>query len=134
MSLTSRAEAINAFGINIVSAESGEEWRRHRSVVRACFGEDIFENAWDQTIAAYSVMITGEHLEDGGVIKNAWRVLERVRMLNRPFQAYEQQLTLIVIAKAGFDMEMPWIEEDSHDDGEYSKLYVECLRMLISVL
>jgi hypothetical protein len=72
-----RYTAINAYGVNIVSAKTGDEWKRHRGVVRACFGEAIMENAWERTAEAFELMMDGHQLRNGGVVENLWRTMER---------------------------------------------------------
>lgn len=65
-----RYQAINIFGLQIVSAQTGAEHRRHRNVAKGCFNEEIMEVGWDKMVSAYETMIKEEGLEDGGLFKN----------------------------------------------------------------
>jgi cytochrome P450 len=63
-----RYQAINIFGLQIVSAQTGHEHRRHKSVVRGCFGESVMENGFNKILEAMDVMVREEKLENGGVV------------------------------------------------------------------
>jgi cytochrome P450 len=73
-----RYQAINLFGKQIVSVQTGEEHRRHKGVVRSCFNEAVMENVFERMVEAYNVMIREETLEDGGVLKGAKEAMIKV--------------------------------------------------------
>ena len=65
-----RYQAINIFGLQIVSTQTGAEHKRHKNVVKGCFNEAVMRNAWNQTVEAWKVLVKEEGLEHGGVIKD----------------------------------------------------------------
>ncbi len=64
-----RYQAINIYGKNIVTV-SGDEWRRHRAVVRGSFSESVMEKGWIEMIVAYHKMLKGEALTGGGIVND----------------------------------------------------------------
>ena len=65
-----RYQAINIFGLQIVSTQTGPEHKRHKAVVRGCFGEDLMAMGWDSMVQAYQTMVKEEGLINGGQIKD----------------------------------------------------------------
>ncbi|ORX37696.1 cytochrome P450 [Kockovaella imperatae] len=96
-----RYQAINRFGRQIVSAQNGEEHKRHKGVVRACFGKEIMETGWTTMVDAYQVMCREEGLENGGILKDVKEVLAKV--------------TLLVIGSASFGVQFPYNSSTSED-------------------
>ncbi|RSH93262.1 hypothetical protein EHS25_007616 [Saitozyma podzolica] len=82
----SRYQAINIYGLQIVSTQTGPEHRRHKNVVKGCFGEAVMQNGFEKMMRAKDTMVREERLEDGGKI----------------------DATLLVIGQAGFDYTIPW--------------------------
>ncbi|WWC65862.1 uncharacterized protein I303_108484 [Kwoniella dejecticola CBS 10117] len=83
------------FGGNIISAPDGEDHKRHKAVIRGCFGEEIFRNAWEEMDNTVEMMLREENLVDGGVMEDVGGMTIKV--------------TYIVIGKVGFGHEIPWI-------------------------
>lgn len=65
-----RYQAINIFGLQIVSAQTGAEHRRHKNVAKGCFNEEYMEIGWETMVKAFETMVKEEKLEDGGMWKN----------------------------------------------------------------
>jgi hypothetical protein len=73
-----RYQAINIFGTQIVST-NGAVHKRHKGVVRACFGENVMQNTWDRMISALEVMMREEGVEgQGGIIRDVKGVMIKV--------------------------------------------------------
>ena len=64
-----RYVAINIFGLQLVSTQTGNDNRRHKNVVKGCFNEGIMETAYNGMIDSLRTMIKEEKLEmdDGGL-------------------------------------------------------------------
>jgi hypothetical protein len=65
-----RYVAINIFGSQIISTQTGAEHRRHKNVVKGCFNETIMETAYGGMVDALTTMIKEESLEFGGVFED----------------------------------------------------------------
>ncbi|ORY34740.1 cytochrome P450 [Naematelia encephala] len=89
-----RYRALDIFGKQIVSTSSGPEHKRHKAVVRGCFGEEVMENAWNKIVDALQIMLREEGVEDGGVLKGVRDVMVKT--------------TLLVFGKSGFGIDIPW--------------------------
>lgn len=63
-----RYQAINIYGLQIVSTQTGPEHRRHKNVVKGCFGEAVMQNGFEKMMRAMDTMVREERLEDGGRI------------------------------------------------------------------
>ena len=70
-----RYQALNLFGEHIVTQPNGPEHRRHKSVVKACFGEEIMRAAWNNAVRSVDLMIGEEELEEGGIMENVRRTM-----------------------------------------------------------
>ncbi|RXK36384.1 hypothetical protein M231_06350 [Tremella mesenterica] len=97
-----RYRAINIFGLQLTSTQSGPEHRRHRNVVKGCFGEEVMMTAWDKAVECLGDMYAAEGLEDGGVLDNV-----RLAMY---------KLTLLIIGAAGFGVKFPWKVPETHGE------------------
>lgn len=73
-----RYQAINMFGLQIVSAQTGSEHRRHKNVAKGCFNESIMREVWDKMASACDTMIDEEQLEEGGVMKGVKHCMVKV--------------------------------------------------------
>ncbi|RXK36383.1 hypothetical protein M231_06349 [Tremella mesenterica] len=85
---------LNVFGKQLVSTQSGPEHRRHRSVVKGCFSEEVMRTVWDRSIESLDTMLSTEKVEDGGVLEHVREAMYK--------------LTLLVIGAAGFGLKFPW--------------------------
>jgi cytochrome P450 len=65
-----RYVAINVFGLQLVSTQTGVEHRRHRNVVKHCFNEEIMETSHEGMVNAIATMIKEEKLQEGGVFED----------------------------------------------------------------
>jgi cytochrome P450 len=63
-----RYQAINIYGLQIVSTQTGPEHRRHKNVVKGCFGEAVMQNGFEKMMRAMDTMVREERLENGGKI------------------------------------------------------------------
>lgn len=73
-----RYKAINIFGKQIVSVHNGEEHRRHKGVVRGCFGGGVMQSAWEGIVGAWEVLKVAEGISGGGVVKDVKGVMIKV--------------------------------------------------------
>jgi len=73
-----RYQAVNIFGLQIVSCQTGAEHRRHKNVAKGCFNEKIMEQAWEKMCEAVETMIEEEGIADGGVLKNVKSCMMKV--------------------------------------------------------
>lgn len=81
-----RYVAINIFGLQLVSAQTGAEHRRLRSVVKGCFNEEIMYTTWWGMASAVQTFIIKEGLEeeDGGVIEDTREMMIKVSNSSHP--------------------------------------------------
>ncbi|WWD04334.1 hypothetical protein V865_002403 [Kwoniella europaea PYCC6329] len=94
-----RYVAAAKFGGNIISASDGDDHRRHKSVVRGCFGEEIFRNAWEEMDKTVELFLDEDKLREGGVMEDVG--------------ATTIKITYIVIGKVGFGHDIPWDSQRS---------------------
>jgi cytochrome P450 len=62
-----RYQAVNIFGPQMVSCQTGPEHRRHKNVVKGCFNDKIMQEVWETMSRAVETMIYEEEVEKGGV-------------------------------------------------------------------
>ena len=73
-----RYVAINIFGLQLVSTQTGAEHRRHKNVVKHCFNENIMESAYTGMSDALRTMLSEEGLENGGVFEDTREMMIKV--------------------------------------------------------
>jgi hypothetical protein len=73
-----RYVAINIFGSQIISTQTGAEPRRHKNVVKGCFNETIMETAYTGMVDALTTMIKEEGLENGGMFEDTREMMIKV--------------------------------------------------------
>jgi fluoride ion exporter CrcB/FEX len=73
-----RYVAINIFGSQIISTQTGAEHRRHKNVVKGCFNETIMETAYTGMVDALTTMIREEGLENGGMFEDTREMMIKV--------------------------------------------------------
>ncbi|OCF33552.1 hypothetical protein I316_04624 [Kwoniella heveanensis BCC8398] len=99
-----RYTAMNVFGKNLLSAEDGDEHRRHATVIKRCFNECSMENVWDAMRRSLATMLTEEveGLGNDGSVEDVRETMIR--------------LTLLVIGSAGFGVDFPWTINETTDE------------------
>lgn len=73
-----RFKVINIFGGQITSQQNGAEHRRHKSVVKGCFGEAVMMKGWENTANEFWAMCREEGFERGGEMRDVREVLIKV--------------------------------------------------------
>ncbi|WWD05412.1 hypothetical protein V865_003489 [Kwoniella europaea PYCC6329] len=89
-----RYVAINIFGNQITSTQSGDEHHRHKKIVKPCFNENIMQTGWSKMVEAVQTMKVEESIEGGGTIRDVKDCMIK--------------LTLFVFGRSGFNMDFPW--------------------------
>ncbi|KAK6907665.1 hypothetical protein I203_101663 [Kwoniella mangroviensis CBS 8507] len=89
-----RYVAINIFGKQITSTQSGDEHYRHKKIVKPCFNENIMQTGWSKMVEAFQTMKFEETIEGGGTIEDVKDCMIK--------------LTLYVFGRSGFNMDFPW--------------------------
>ncbi|KAJ7750460.1 cytochrome P450 [Mycena maculata] len=92
------------WGDNILAA-SGDMWRRHRRVVAPAFTSKTYDLVVSETIATYNEMIEGENWRQDG------------EFLVTDFNRLPRKLALILIARCGFGLHMPWVDPPADENG-----------------
>jgi hypothetical protein len=73
-----RYVAINIFGLQLVSTQTGVEHRRHKIVTKHCFNEALMETSYTGMVEALNTMIKEEGIESGGVFEDTRLVMIKV--------------------------------------------------------
>ena len=71
---------IALFGNQIVSAQTGTEHRRHRGVVKGCFGEEIMKTVWANSVKIMDMMMESEGVVEGGIIPDLCDAMMRATL------------------------------------------------------
>ena len=77
-----RYVAINCFGDQIVSMQTGAPHSRHKGVIKVCLCEDIMKGAWTKMAEAFETMVVECDVGKGGVLKNIEETLVIVSRLS----------------------------------------------------
>ncbi|KAJ6598481.1 cytochrome P450 [Mycena vulgaris] len=93
------------WGENIVAA-SGDQWRRHRRIVAPALTSKTYALVVEETIATYKEMIEGEN----------WPTDDE-DILVADFNRLPRKLALILIARCGFGLPMPWVDAPTDQNG-----------------
>ncbi|KAH6873723.1 cytochrome P450 [Coprinopsis sp. MPI-PUGE-AT-0042] len=104
----SASVGILQWGMNLVAAEGGEEWRRHRRVMGPAFSNDLYQLVWKKTAETYRDMCAAEGWNDKKVVE-----VERI-------QKQTFQLALLVIGSCGFGFNFTWTDPPVSADGTMS--------------
>ncbi|WWC92831.1 uncharacterized protein L201_007790 [Kwoniella dendrophila CBS 6074] len=99
-----RYQSAIKFGMQIISIPDGEPHKRHKSVVRGCFGEETFRNAWEEMQSAIDLMLKEENMVDGGIMHDVGESTIKI--------------TYIIIGKVGFGQDIPWETPRSKPGGK----------------
>ncbi|KAJ7434462.1 cytochrome P450 [Mycena latifolia] len=91
------------WGDNLVSA-SGEMWKRHRRIMAPAFTTNTYSLVVAETIALYRELVAAE----------GWEGQDKIIVTDNHIL---HQLTLIIIARCGFGIRMPWTDISSEKGG-----------------
>ena len=80
-----RARCLNLFGGHLATQQNGPDHRRHKAVVKACFGEEILRAAWDNALRAMDLMLQEEELEEGGIMADVRGAMIRVSLFTHMY-------------------------------------------------
>ncbi|WVF68239.1 hypothetical protein IAT40_003004 [Kwoniella sp. CBS 6097] len=89
-----RYQSARKFGNNIITALDGAEHKQHKSIVKGCFGEAIFQRAWEGMSDIVDLMLKEEGIVDGGVLQDVERATIKA--------------TFCLIGQVGFGQSVPW--------------------------
>ncbi|KAK4686818.1 hypothetical protein P7C73_g3312, partial [Tremellales sp. Uapishka_1] len=98
-----RYSPLDIFGSNILTAKSGPEYKRHKAVVKACFGEDVMENAWDTMVTSWETMIREGGLEEGGVLEEVVHRCLKPLKPSPPVDDLSSDLQQLCTARSAFE-------------------------------
>jgi cytochrome P450 len=90
---------LNIFGLNVISTE-GKEWRRHRRVVGAVFGERLNALVWSETVQQVRSMM--KQWRDRATSKESVLAGEKTAVRVGDLGMALNRMSLNVIGKAGF--------------------------------
>ncbi|KAH6870889.1 hypothetical protein BKA70DRAFT_1242202 [Coprinopsis sp. MPI-PUGE-AT-0042] len=97
----SASKGILMWGVNLVAAEGGEEWRRHRRVMGPAFSNDLHQLVWKKTADTYRDMCAAEGWTDKKIVE-------------------VERLALLVIGSCGFVFRFTWTDPPVSADGTMS--------------
>ncbi|KAJ7176649.1 cytochrome P450 [Mycena filopes] len=96
------------WGENLVAA-SGDMWRRHRRIVAPALTSKTYTMLIAETIATYREMVDAE----------GWGDKEQV--LVTEFNRIPRKLAVILIARCGFGLPMPWVDAPTENGLTFGK-------------
>ncbi|TDL22841.1 cytochrome P450 [Rickenella mellea] len=92
------SQSVLFFGMNLIGADGGELWRRHRRIMGPAFNQNTYELVWKETMRVYHDMIASE----GWTSKDTLSIPE--------IQQYTLKVALFVISACGFGIPLSWNE------------------------
>ncbi|KAJ6587211.1 cytochrome P450 [Mycena vulgaris] len=95
---------ISLWGDNVVAA-NGEMWKRHRRIVAPAFTSKTHSMVVAETTSIYKEMAEAEKWEG------------KDEILESEFNRLPYKLTLIVIARCGFGLPLPWLDGPTDANG-----------------
>ncbi|KAJ7768297.1 cytochrome P450 [Mycena metata] len=96
------------WGENIVAA-SGDMWKRHRRIVAPALTSKTYALLIIETIATYREMVDAE----------GWRDNDHISVTD--FNRLPRKLALILIARCGFGLPMPWVDAPTENGLTFGK-------------
>ncbi|WVF68252.1 hypothetical protein IAT40_003017 [Kwoniella sp. CBS 6097] len=99
-----RYTSMNIFGNTLLSAEDGDEHRRHATMIKRCFNERSMETVWKAMRWSLATMLTEEAEGPGnhGLIEDVRETMVK--------------LTLLVIGRAGYGVDFPWTINETTEE------------------
>ncbi|KAJ7472303.1 cytochrome P450 [Mycena galericulata] len=94
------------WGDNLLAA-SGDMWKRHRRIVAPAFTSETYKLLVAETIATYKEMVDGEN----------WNGNRGEEFEVNDFNRLPRKLALILIARCGFGIPMPWVDASTDENG-----------------
>jgi len=55
--------------MNIIAAEGGEVWRRHRRIMGPAFNNETYGLVWEETVRVYKEMMVNEKWDDKEIVE-----------------------------------------------------------------
>ncbi|KAG6909423.1 hypothetical protein DXG01_000576 [Tephrocybe rancida] len=94
------------WGANLVAAQDGDMWRRHRRIVGPAFDNSLYHMVWAKTLETYNEMVAAE----------GWSTRNTVDIPT--VQTFTTKTALLVIAKCGFGLPVEWSAPPVGPDGK----------------
>ena len=104
-------ESLRIYGNNVVTSE-GQLWRNHRKITSPQFSESNNHLVWAETLEQCQAMINGWF--DGSTAKKGSKTI-------RTLKEDTMRLSLYVISRAGFGIQLQWPATESADTNGHSK-------------
>ncbi|PPQ81934.1 hypothetical protein CVT25_013782 [Psilocybe cyanescens] len=114
--------AIIKWGMNLLAADGGDIWRRHRRVVGPAFNNDLYKLVWRVTVSTYREMVDVEGFAD-----NNECVVPEVQTLTF-------KLALLLIGRCAFGFPFNWADPATTADGKMMRESVEAEDCLMGFL
>ncbi|WVQ95792.1 hypothetical protein IAU59_002891 [Kwoniella sp. CBS 9459] len=89
-----RYQSARKFGNNLITAFDGPEHKHHKAIVKGCFGEAIFQKAWEGMSDIVDLMLQEEGIAEGGILQDVERATIKA--------------TFCLIGQVGFGQDVPW--------------------------
>ena len=101
-------DSLRLYGNNVVTSE-GQMWRNHRKIISPQFSENNNHLVWAETLEQCQAMVSGWF--DGNLAKTGSKTI-------RTLKEDTMRLSLYVISRAGFGIQMQWpTNEGAHANG-----------------
>ncbi|CAL1711138.1 unnamed protein product [Somion occarium] len=100
---TELGEALLLWGDNLITA-NGDMWKRHRRVLNPAFSRETYSMVVKETCSLYREIVNDE----------GWS--EKTDFVIDGFNRIPQHMAFLVIARCGFDVHLPWTEENHSPD------------------
>ena len=102
-------DSLRLYGNNVVTAE-GQMWRNHRKIISPQFSETNNHLVWTETLEQCQAMVNGWF--EGNIAKIESKTI-------RTLQEDTMRLSLYVISRAGFGIQLQWpTNERAHASGD----------------
>ena len=102
-------DSLRLYGNNVVTSE-GQMWRNHRKIISPQFSETNNHLVWAETLEQCQAMVNGWF--DGNIAKIGSKTI-------RTLKEDTMRLSLYVISRAGFGIQLQWpTNESAHANGD----------------